>query len=47
MLCVADHYTYLISKLAKLTEFGVEQEAEYEKLFGIGSCNSAQNMNVL
>ena len=42
MLRVADTHTDLIGKLAKLTELGVELEAEYEQLFGIGSYNRAR-----
>ena len=42
MLRIADDHTDLIGKLAKLTAFGVELEAEYERLFGVGSYSSAR-----
>ena len=41
MLRIIDEHTDLIGKIAKLSEFGVELEKEYEELFNVGNyCNA-------
>lgn len=44
MLVVKDH-TYLIGKIAKLTEFGVLLAAEYVELFNIGNESTTRQIH--
>lgn len=42
MLRISNEHTFLIGKIAKLTEFGVRLEAEYCNLFGFGNVRKAE-----
>jgi hypothetical protein len=45
MLNRVDHHTDLIGKIAKLTDFGVEIEKQYQETFKIGNYSKAQRIN--
>jgi len=39
---IVDEHTEFIGKISKITEFGIELEGEYEKLFNVGNLSKAQ-----
>lgn len=45
MLRKVDIHTHLIGQIAKLTEFGMELEKEYEDVFGFGNYSSARQIH--
>lgn len=45
MIRILDTHSPLIGKIAKLTDFGVELEKEYQDLFGVGNYASAFHLH--